>query len=233
MNYYQENGQKVKCDKTKLLGSGFEGNAYLTKHKETIKLWHVKSENPFAENLFEEIRALSLPNYYKLISLLYKDKKEIGKSLKAHGYLYHFIPQEEINILSMPTDYTLDNLNALWKANQLLTEHNILTRDLCHPGNIILNQNKITAIDTDYYIRNQTFSKKGLAESNILELGMLFESLYTKCINEYYRSVDSSQKKMALSLCRDLFHLNNQGEVSEVSKKLRKYKCPRDYLFKK
>jgi len=231
MNYFIENGTKVKCDKTKQIGSGSRGIIYLTPQKECIKVWEQKKEQPFEDNLFNELKNLKLPNYYTLQSLVFKRKQDINNPNLAKGYMYQWIKEEEIDILTMPVSYTLDNLNELLKANEILTKNNIMADDLRHPNNIILNQNSITAIDIDLYTKNHFLSSRELRDINITELEELFKSLYLESIRTYHKYLDIPKTKVLIKY-ESLFSLNYKEGISNTSKKFSKYKYPIDYLNK-
>lgn len=229
MNYFTENGTKVKCDKTKHLGTGTRGMVYLTPQQECIKIWANKFEPPFEGNLFNELKSLELPNYYVLLSLLFKRKQNINNPSLADGYLYQWTEQEDVDILTMPVSYTLDNLNGLLKANEILTQNNIMADDLRCTKNVILNSNGITAIDIDLYTKNHFLDSRELRDTNIRELEELFKGLYLEAIRKYHKELDTSQI-LSLIRYRELFDLNYQEGVLHTSKKLSRYKYPIDYL---
>lgn len=229
MNYFTKNGDKVKCDQTKLLGTGTRGKVYLTKKQECIKIWANKSEIPFEGNLFDELTNLQLPNYYVLLSLLFKRKQDINNPNLAAGYLYQWVEQEPTDILTMPVSYTLDNLNELLKANEILTRNNIMVDDLHCTDNVILNQNSITAIDIDLYTKNHFLNSRELRDTNITELEELFKGIYLESIRKYHQELDTPKTKVLIK-SRELFELNYREGVSYTSKKLSRYKYPIDYF---
>lgn len=231
MNYYTTKGKKIKCDQTKLLGTGTRGKVYLTPDKECIKVWTNTEEAPFENNIFDELKSLSLPNYYILESLLFKNKKDIFLN-NAIGYLYQYTESTDIDILTTPKSYTLDNLNELLKANKILTQNNIMANDARYIKNVILNNNSIIAIDVDLYTKVHYLSSRELERSNITELEELFKELYIDSIIKYHQELNNLKTK-SLLYGRNLFALNYREGVSELSKKLSKYKYPIDYLKQK
>lgn len=229
MNYFTQNGNKIKCDQTKLLGTGTRGRVYLTKNQECVKIWTDTKEEPFESNLFSELKSLNLPNYYILLSLLFKRKQQINNPNLAVGYLSQYIKSNPIDILTMPVSYTLDNLNGLLKSNEILTQNNIMVDDLRCTKNVILNSNTITAIDIDLYTKNHFLNYRELRDTNILELEELFKGLFLESIRKYHKELENPQTK-ALIKSRELFSLDYHNGISHTSKILSKYKYPIDYF---
>ena len=170
MKYFKDDGSKILCDRTSPLGSGNSGSAYKTSDGKTIKVWYDIEFSDIDARLIKKIGNLKLSNYYRVLSLLYKRKSDMVSANNAIGYLYEYVKKDDIDILTMPVDYTIDNINELYKSVLILTKNKILADDLDHPGNVIMNKNGIIAIDVDYYTTDHYLSSSELRYTNIREL---------------------------------------------------------------
>ena len=61
-----------------------------------------------------------------------------------------YYDSEDIDVLTMPMSYILDNFYDLFESVTKLSDKNILIQDL-HDGNVITNKNQIIVIDADMY----------------------------------------------------------------------------------
>ena len=229
MKYFKDDGSKILCDKTKILGSGNGGCVYKTNDDKTIKVWYDIEFIDIDAELIKKIGSLKLGNYYRILSLLYKRKKDMVNEKDAIGYLYEYVKKDNIDILTMPVDYTIDNINELYKSVLILTKNKILADDLKHPGNVIMNKDGIIAIDVDYYTKDHYLSSKELRYNNIRELEQLFITLYLEAISKYHKNINNRIPNLSLKL-NELFELRYKEEVKSVNKKLSKYKYPIEYF---
>lgn len=233
MEAYTINRKKHYFSTDTLFKQGFFGEIYLTEDNKCLKVFKQPlSRNgafDFEEDTYNKIRKLKLDNFYELYDLYYN--KELTKIL---GYLSKYYPSEDIDILTMPTDYTLNNLSLLYDSFKKLSEHNIYTNDT-HSGNVILNSKEIVVIDTDLYYKGDFISKElelNILKENICNLNDLFVDIYLSSLSNYsfsgkYDRVDIAEK------IQKLFTMNATSGIEPVVKKLAKHKYPIDYLKKK
>ena len=180
--------------------------------KDVLKLfWY----NICNDKVLKIIKDLKLDNFYEIKDLLY-DKNNL-----FIGYIMKYYENMNIDILTMPVDYTLDNLYFLRKSINILSDNNILAGDLRY-DNVILNEDKIIVIDADEYILNNFYSFEKLRDSNLFFLNTLFTSIYTESCKIYHNDIDLNK----------INYLFNMSDSNNIHKSLKKYKYPIDYLKK-
>lgn len=223
MILYTNKLDKIEVDKNIILGSGSYGTAYKHNNK-VIKLWNTPYSQDYKN--FEILKELSLPNFYKLETLLYRTKESALKQNNPYGYTYKYLEEEDIDILTLPTNYTLDNLYNLYTTIQILTKYNIRNIDLI-AENVILNSKIITIIDAELYTKEHNCSPKELLKRNTYDLESLFFDLYKRSLIQYHSYLLSKELNILLY---NLFIIHNYKSINNVEKKLTKYKYPLDYL---
>lgn len=179
---YTEDKKRYNLDTDNFIDEGEYGRVYLTSNNKCLKIFKQsisrKDKMSFDEDVFNIIRKLKPKNIYTLGDLYY------NKSLtRILGYLSEYYSKEDINILTMPVDYTFDNLCSLYDSFVLLSEYNIRISDTC-TQNVILNNNGITIIDTDFYYIDANSNKLAIKKSNIYDLGELFSWIYMNSLKE-------------------------------------------------
>lgn len=174
-------------------------------------------------DVFNIIRELKPKNIYTLGDLYYN--RTLTRIL---GYLSEYYSKEDINILTMPVDYTFDSICSLYDSFILLSEHNIHVSDAC-PQNVILNNEGITIVDTDFYYIDTNSNKSAIKKSNIYDLGELFSWIYMNSLKE----TDFNKRSAMIDKIEKLFMPIGTFVVEPVIKKLAKYKYPIDYLQKR
>lgn len=239
MKAYTIDRKKYDFNTDTLFKQGFFGKVYLTDDNKCLKVFKQPLIRgtilDFEEDTYNEIRKLKLDNFYELYDLYYN--KELTQIL---GYLSKYYQSEDIDILTMPTDYTLNNLCLLYNSFKKLSEHNIFTNDI-HFGNVIINSKEIVVIDTDLYYKvgpagekltPNILKEKSILNDNISNLSDLFIDIYLSSLSNYsfsgkYDRVDIAEK------IQKLFTMNATSGIEPVVKKLAKHKYPIDYLKKK
>lgn len=224
---YTEDKKRYNLDTDNFIDEGEYGRVYLTSDNKCLKIFKQsisrKDKMSFDEDVFNIIRKLKPKNIYTLGDLYY------NKSLtRILGYLSEYYSKEDINILTMPVDYTFDNLCSLYDSFVLLSEYNIRISDTCQQ-NVILNNNGITIIDTDFYYIDANSNKLAIKKSNIYDLGELFSWIYMNSLKE----TDFNKRSAMIDKIEKLFIPIGTFGVEPVIKKLAKYKYPIDYLQKR
>ena len=217
---------KIRLYDKQFLGSGCYGKVYKGSNDKCFKL--CKSEyfdNSFIY-IYDVIKDNNLQGFYKLISLLYSNSKDARKKENPIGYEYQYIKKEDVDILTMPIEYTLDNLDALYNSISILNANKIRCLDL-QEGNVIMNCDSITAIDTDSYYRSPDFIM--LEKWNIYDLEILFNRLYIEAMDKYHKGEYSNEVKQLLS---SLFMIYECNGIDNVYIKLKSYKYPIEYVNK-
>lgn len=230
MEVYTIDKKKYSFNTKLLFNQGFFGKIYLTKDNKCLKIFKepIKRNNnkDFEEDTYNEIRNLKLKNFYELYDLYYD--KTLTQIL---GYLSKYYQEEDVDILTMPTDYTLDNLCSLYDSFKKLSEHNIYTNDI-HFGNVVLNSKKIIVLDTDLYYKGEQAEESKTFKENICNLNDLFVDIYLSCLGNHSFSSKYDRVYIADKIQR-LFLINSTYGIDPVIRKLIKYKYPIDYLRKK
>lgn len=227
MEVYTIDKKKYSFNTKLLFNQGFFGKIYLTKDNKCLKIFKepIKRDDikDFEEDTYNEIRSLKLKNFYELYDLYYD--KTLTQIL---GYLSKYYQEEDADILTMPTDYTLDNLCSLYNSFKTLSEHNICTNDI-HSGNVIMNGNGITIIDVDLYYKCSYETSDTILRKNICNLSDLFIDIYLSGLENY----DKYNRFLLADKIQRLFLINSTYGIEPVIKKLIKYKYPIDYLRKR
>lgn len=220
MIFYNENNEIVKYNSNKRLGSGLYGSVYRINFEECVKKF--KKENvEIDKEVLLLIQKIGLDNFCQIRSLLY------NKNKKLIGYLMRYYQKENIDILTMPTEYIIENLRKLYISVIKLTHNNIYIDDM-HTENIIINSKGITVIDYDLYTLNRFLTPELLEYKNTSALRVLFETLFIETLIEFHRDlcIESNNR-----LIKRTFHLWNSEELDKTCKKLTRYKYPIDYII--
>ena len=210
---YTEDGDIFIYNLKERIGSGGDGKIYLLNNDNCLKIFR-SPHFEYARNIIDIISNLNMDGIYRIYNLLYNNKREFI------GYEMKYYQKEDIDILTMPIDYTIDNLIKLYNLADIFGKYNIVMHDLLCI-NIILNSDGITVIDADGYY----FDKYGTKSHNKSNVNSLFRDLYKKSL-EYNHNIISRD------LTDNINDLFAGGNVERTYKKLIKYKYPIDYLRK-
>lgn len=218
MLLFREDGQKVRYNisSKNRIGGGLFGDVYWTSELECTKIYKPSNER-IDLNILMFIKELKLKSFYEIHELLY------GKNGFFKGHTMKYYQSEEVDILTMPVTYTLDNFYSLYESVCKLTASNIFISDM-HTGNIIMSQNGITAIDVDLYTFNRFYTSQSLKTKNNLALNYLFSEIYLEALASFHREYSSYSTRTVIN------SLYNNGKAEDVCKKLIKYKYPIDYI---
>ncbi len=176
--------------------------------------------------MLEELRKITHPNLYKIRNFYYSSRDELAY-VKAYDMDYY--EPEDIDILTMPMDYLLDNMSDLCKLANEMVLHSILITDT-HEGNVILKKNRMILIDADrWVIDNGQFNLDYLkADNNRALVHLLFRLYYSALINSgkmaknsYYPSGNGYNKVLRQLECTT---------IEDVLKEHQIFKYPIDYI---
>ena len=167
--YYDEQGKKIIIKiNWELVGSGLYGTVYQIDNNVCLK--HISYPFNTNKEIIKEFMKLDLPSFYKIYKLLFNKDKGIT------GYIMKYYKNEEIDIMTMPIEYTLDNLASMLKDIRIISEKNILVED-AHTDNVILNNDRIIIIDVDNYSLSQ---RSDILNKNIYSIYSLFQNIYVE-----------------------------------------------------
>lgn len=223
MIYYKENLTPVEfTPNAKPIAEGEQGNIYKLNQNRCIKIYTagMPTINPEVFKIYKE---LSLEGYSKLHELWYSDVelKEVG------AYISDWYVKTRDNILFMPTEYTIHNLSVLYNSIKVLSENQILARDLI-PQNVILGSENITVVDFDS-CRLSTKTRDELERLNTLAVLKLFREIYKDGLRSLALNID---KNKALSNYIDAMFKAKEDPVKKLERKMPKGR-PIDYIYEK
>lgn len=221
MIFYTENNEILRYNTNNRIGGEMCGVVYKINSDECFKKFKSKKFRADKEVLLL-IQELGLENFCKIKRLLY-DKSKI-----LIGYLMEYYKNENIDILTMPIEYTIDNLFKLYYSVIKLSENNIFISDM-HTGNIIINHAGIIIIDYDLYVLNGYFTGPLLEHKNIYSLMYLFREIYKKSLVEFHSECNSDINRRLIDIS---FNFWTKEQLEESCKKLTRYKYPIDYIKK-
>ena len=206
MVFYDKDGNKhtYNIEGKQPFDKGTQAKIYRISNTECLKVLNKDPQNYFNEDTYNTIRSLSLNGLVQLGIPFYLDGK-----IKA--YTMEYLERSEVSILDMPTEYTLDNLNSLYKDMLVLTKNLILATDLYY-RNIIIGDKKMSIIDFDGY-KKLTFNNDILWH-NINNLLYAFRGCYKKALENI--GIDTSTKMIGNMTVEDylcyLFGYNGYKE---------------------
>lgn len=221
MVFYTEDNDVLRYGTNNRIGGETCGFIYKLSDDECFKKFKSKSMR-VDEKALVLIQELNLENFCKIKKLLY-DKNRI-----IIGYLMEYYQKEDIDILTMPIDYTIDNLCKLYNSVIKLSENNIFVNDM-HTGNIIINSSGITIIDYDLYVLDGYFTGPFLEYKNISSLRYLFREIFLEALLEYHTEYNSDFNRQLIG---NTFQLWNPMLLEKTCKKLTRHKYPIDYIKK-
>lgn len=215
--FYDKDGNIYHFQLKERLGSGNEGKVYKAGKSGCIKIFRSPRYNcGVSAEILKIISSLDLENLYQIRTLLYNNGGDLI------GYIMKYYPEEKIDILTMPIDYTIENMIRLYQVADTLGKSRIRMHDLI-PVNTILTSKRIIIIDADGYFIEDYES----TNFNRHTVNCLFNDLYKRHLN-FYHSV-SDYNPQTTGAIKELF-LQSNPEI--VHKKLARYKYPIDYIKK-
>lgn len=161
MKYYDNDGKSCTYTPTSLVdGTGAFGSIYRIMEDPTkcIKILRKRDGSEHLsvfddcltvinEDIFNYFKYFDDPCFCKLYDLLHSKKGDIV------GYTMKYYHKAVEDILTMPTEYILDNFNDLYDAMDKLAKDLVLAVDLTYK-NMVLTKDKIVVVDFDKYRRS-------------------------------------------------------------------------------
>ncbi len=218
MKFYDETGKRKDYYVRHPFNSGRYGAVYEIDGKTCLKNFYSGNDLEIV-SVLKDIRDLKLDNFYEIYDLLFDINGELC------GYTMKFYQDDDIDIMSMPTDYTIENLRKINASLKRLSEKKICAIDLKY-HNTIMQSDKIIIIDTDLYYRS-TCDESKIYERNKDALYRMFASLYYATLTKKYLITPNDD----FYDLRVLF--NQDDDIDMICKKLSRYKYPIDYIYKR
>lgn len=230
MQYYNSKGELVEYNFNYAFSQGDCARVY-KKDDIIFKKYYSNLKNGrISYDIFEMLKSIDNPHLLSLLDTFYiKDEvidyerfKNDIRSFIIDAYTYKFVGEDNIDILTMPTDYTLDNLSEIEKLIEHLTSLHIQVLDLKRDNSLLTND-RIILIDPDLFNKCDIAMDNLKAHNNIM-LMILFKSIFLLSL--------SGDKSIIKGIYRlfEIEDFNSQSLSYEVSRKLTGYKRPIDYL---
>lgn len=183
MVYYTNDNRKVEfIAEGNPLGKGTQGIVYDYDVNKCIKIYF-EDASRYSKEMFDLFKKLSLKGYAKLYDLLYSS----ADNEKIVAYIMEKYTREIENILTMPTEYTIDSFNTLYNSVSVLTENNIIAKDTI-PCNAVLGKDGITLIDFESSNRVD-LPKEIVREVNINNILYLFRRLFEEELKRFGKDI--------------------------------------------
>lgn len=216
--FYDKDNNRYRFQLKEEIGSGSSGKVYKAGYENCIKTFKYPDNiNNNREEVLRIISKLDLENLYKIKALLYDS---IGDII---GYTMSYYPKEKIDILTMPTDYTIENMKRLYQVAETLGKKCIRMHDVL-PINTILTQKRIIIIDADsYFLENYE-----CITSNKYLINCLIINLYKR-----HLSLNHDISNYTPESINNINNLFQQKNPEIIYKKLSKHKYPIDCIVNK
>ena len=218
MKLYDKDGEEVLVRRVGFVGSGMYGRVYRTSDLKCLKLYRKGIELDPDTNIL--IKNMELDNFCKIYKILFDEKG------RYKGNLMEYYQKEKVDVLTLPSDYLLDNLRGLATSVLKLLDNKVFISDM-NIENVIVNSNEIIVIDTDLYVRREEYKDDVLYRYGVSSLQGLMVSIYLDSLRKYHNSSRIVDDEMAI---KNLF--DNPFNVTEVSRKLVRCKHPIDYVMR-
>lgn len=204
MIFYDCNGNEKHFDTLIPLSSeGCCSEVSFYSPDELLKIYHKTCHDncKLKKYVYDVIKELKSSHMYEITSLLfdkkisglYFDESHIFKMNPIDAYTCKYVKPDDINILTMSTDYILDNMYEISKIFSYLSLKEIRTQDV-KPQNTILTSDKIILIDIDCFDRVDV-SLDSLNRRNQFDIFRLLQNLFLDCIDKY-ASIDDDIKEL-------------------------------------
>lgn len=224
MKFYDKDGNLTNIKHGKMIYHGRNSKIYQIGDQECIKVLKGYQEEQL-EEILKLLMKLDLDGFVKIYELYYSKYKG---NLKA--FRQELLKEEEdFDLLTASTYYTLNNLWILFKSMGSLTENQVWINDL-HTDNVIFGSEHMTIIDTELYTINRFFSNEQLIDKNIKSITDLFFHLYFEAILKYHPELNTGDNVQKLVF---LFKNNKGKDLDRSCKVLARYRYPIDYFKQK
>lgn len=233
MAYYNRNKKKFDQSNFKYLN---KGNCATVDYNHDIIFKQYFPSTELGHRLkacvFDILKDIDNPHFIELIDIYANDSllklifnKLWEEDFIVDAYSAKYYENENINVLTQPVDYLLDNIRELEILLGIFSSNAILVDDI-HSENVIYTPQKMIIIDPDWF---RIYKDEDLVIRNKRKLLWLCKDICEDLLSlKYtYEKIDNMVKKLTN------FEVNEKTEVAyELSKKLVGVKRPIDYLVK-
>lgn len=235
MAYYDSERRKLKLDLYKLKRLDVGGCAEIFSDENIIfKIYfsNVGEKYRITPDMFKLLKTIDSPHFIKLYDM-YIDRSIIelllSRKFRVDAYTAKYYEKENINVLTQPVDYLLDNFRELEVLFDIFTSEHILTDDIKY-HNTVLTSNSVTIIDPDCFYFCKGRSEDEISYENKKNLWKLFQSM---CINSYNaKKTRETTLSTIMCKCEPDDNLDYKDMAAQLSKRLKPYKKTIDYFRK-
>ncbi len=228
MEYFTIDNKKVIIDESILsnfINNGEYGNVYRYNENQCIKIYNDKEFKIkffLTTYLYNYLKEISSTNLVSIDELLFKDNKYM---FQADAYIMEYYEAIYQNILLVPSDYLIENLEKLLILSKELSKKHIIIDDL-KKDNTIFTEDKIVLIDIEHYILDRNISQREISKINNSTISCLFNQITLNELKKYYDS------QIGAIYANKLFPVTSRSDtqVKVLSKRLSGYKTPLDYI---
>ena len=228
MEYFTIDNKKVIIDESILnnfINNGEYGNVYRYNENQCIKIYNDKEFKIkffLTTYLYNYLKEISSANLVSIDELLFKDNKYM---FQADAYIMEYYEAIYQNILLVPSDYLIENLEKLLILSKGLSKKHIIIDDL-KKDNTIFTEDKIVLIDIEHYILDRNISQREISKINNSTISCLFNQITLNELKKYYNS------QIGTIYANKLFPVTSRSDtqVKVLSKRLSGYKTTLDYI---
>ena len=228
MEYFTIDNRKVIIDDSILsnfINNGEYGNVYRYNENQCIKIYNDKDfkiKYFLTTYLFNTLKEITSTNLVSIDELLYKNNKY---EFKADAYIMKYYQEIYKNILLMPSDYLIENIENLFVLSKELSKRHIILDDL-KKDNTIFTEDKIVLIDPEHYILDKNISQREILHINNSTISCLFNQITLNELKKYYNN------QISAIYTDKLFPVTTRSntQIKVLSKRLSTYKSPIDYI---
>lgn len=245
MQYYDKDGNLVDIFGKRMNKLGANGEIFIQENGTAYKKYFSFAEHRIKQAIFDFIRNMDTPHMVKLLDRYYlpQDISDIENFLweanqenaydfpynrdlyKIDLYSYEWVKQEFLDLLEMPVDYLLDNVNELMKLADYFAKYRIMMADM-RIDNLICNKEHIVLIDPDMY--HYVSSSYDLRQLSLYNRKLILMTLKNLCMR-----LTSYKGEIVSNSIATLFSESIQfpkEALEHLTKKLSRYQMPIEYI---
>lgn len=224
MILYNEKKKSLIVDESKFFDCGGCSRIVHFNDEKCLKVYY--DETPPAcrikPDIYYDLKILHDDYLVEIYQLFYDENL-----YQVTGYLMKYYKEERLKILNMEVEYTLYIMDKLMQLFDKISSKNIIVDDLKRES-IIYNNEKIILVDPDMFFRSD-LSVISCKISNYEQLITLFKNIYRFEIVQF---LELDYRVNPYGILDNIFCIEpNEQMVKSLSKKLAKYKYPRDYFL--
>lgn len=178
----------------------------------------------------EDLGKIDSPNLVNIKEILFKDNNKY----KVDAYLLPYYEEKYQELLELPTDYLLYNMEEILKLTKKISEYKIRVDDLKRK-NMILTDNNIVLIDPDRWYYERSINENEIKKTNINNIMQLFNKVIRDELDNNYKEFLLENRMYSSTISDKLFPLvsNDKKAMKVLTKRLNGYKKPIDYVYSK